>query len=130
MQSVSNSRFLVLFCFCSDLSLTPCDYIYYHGCAYYRCYGIERDYAFFAWHDAYKIACQSRQRSCDDSSRDKLFVIVCIQNQAGNVWDGKPHEGYRTAKRSRRGCEKSGDEQQLVAQSDGVDAKVCGVLAS
>ena len=55
-------------------------------------------------------------------------MILCLDEESGQMGHSQSDKSYRTAKGCRYGCEKTGDSQQQMARVLDVEAQTFGIL--
>ena len=111
------------------LSFT-CDDVNNDGCADQRRDGVEGDDTTLAREETDEVADEGHDSSAEDGGREKHTMVVCGEQQSGNMGYGEADESHRATEGGGNSREQTSDDKQPVANPQDVDAEVLGIAVA
>ena len=92
--------------------------------------GIEGNDTTLAWEEADEVADEGHDGTTEDGGGQQYTMVVCREQQSGDMGHGEANEGHRTTEGGGNGGENTCHYQQPVARTEDIDAQVFCILVA
>ena len=92
--------------------------------------GVEGDDTTLAWEETDEVADEGHDGAAEDGGRQQHTMVVCGEQQSGDMRHGKADECHRTTEGGGDSREQTCDDKQPVAHSQDVDAEVFSITVT